>query len=365
MWSIIALLTIIIFTASIILNQPQFGKNPDYKNDEKIKNSTNFIDGKFKNISETPIYTGNRNIFIEVIKILLSKIENRYPIDPIPCIKTNLKNLDTDILIWFGHSSYFIQLESKKILVDPVLCGYAAPFKSINKAFKGSNCYNTEDIPDIDYLFISHDHYDHLDYETILKLKDKIKKVICPLGVGSHLRFWGYTKEKIIELDWYEKAELNENTDLEIYATPARHFSGRGLKRNKTLWSSFVLKTPKMKIFIGGDGGYDIHFKDIGNKFGPFDLAILELGQYNENWKYIHLLPTYFCQAAKDLKTKKVLPVHNSKFALGKHSWYEPLEIISKLYKDSNIIILTPIIGEPLSLNDSTQTFNRWWENKK
>ncbi|NMC60308.1 MAG: MBL fold metallo-hydrolase [Candidatus Methanofastidiosa archaeon] len=365
MWITISILAVIILTAVVILSQSKFGKNPDGNSIDKIKTSKNFADGEFKNLSESPVYSGDGSVFKEAIKFFLLKVEHRYPDDSIPYIKTDLKNLDpnTEALVWLGHSSYYIQLEGKKILVDPVLSGYAAPFESMNKAFKGSDWYKVENVPDIDYLFISHDHYDHLDYETILKLKDKVKQVICPLGVGSHFEHWGYDKKKITELDWYEKADTK--TDWEIYATPARHYSGRGVKRNKTLWASFVLKTSKKTIYIGGDSGYDTHFAEIGNKYGPFDLAILELGQYHQNWKFIHMLPEHFFLAANDLKAKKVMGVHNSKFALGKHAWYDPLETITELSKDSEIPLLTPMIGEPLNLNDSTQIFTKWWVGRK
>lgn len=365
MWITISILAVIILTAVIILNQPQFGRNPHGDNLKKIKESKNYSDGKFKNLSESPVFSGEGSVVAEAFKFYLKKVDYRIPTDSIPFVKTDLNKIDpdSDVLIWLGHSSYFMQIEGKKILVDPVLSGYAAPFKSMNKAFKGSDWYKEENIPNIDYLFISHDHYDHLDYETALKLKDRVKQIICPLGVGSHFEHWGFDKKNIIELDWDEKAETE--TDWEIYATPARHYSGRGLKRNNTLWASFVLKTTTKTIYIGGDSGYDTHFIEIGNKYGPFDLAILELGQYHKNWKFIHMLPEHFFLAANDLKTKKLMGVHNSKFALGKHAWFAPLETITELSKDSKIPILTPMIGEPLNLNDSTQTFTKWWEGRK
>src|SRR5690606_5371888 len=206
------------------------------------------------------------------------------PLDSIPSIKTDLKALPSNgnQLVWFGHSSYLIRLEGKTFLVDPVLSGYAAPFKGINKAFKGTDQYKTADLPDIDYLLITHDHYDHLDFETIKKLKGRVGKVICALGVGAHFEKWGYPSSQIIEKDWGDKVQLDSQVNL--YFTPARHFSGRSMFRDNTLWTSYVLETPSKKIFIGGDSGYDTHFADIGEKFGEFDLAILENGQYNEAW---------------------------------------------------------------------------------
>jgi L-ascorbate metabolism protein UlaG (beta-lactamase superfamily) len=278
-------------------------------------------------------------------------------------MKTDLHNLDRDkdILVWFGHSSYFMQIDGKRILVDPVLSRNASPFKSSIKAFKGTSPYDTDDIPGIDYLFISHDHWDHLDYETIMKLKPKIGRVICGLGVGEDFEYWGFDTSIISELDWNEQVLLDSG--FVINALPARHFSGRGLKRNQTLWVSYAFKTPSMNIYIGGDGGYDKHFSEIGKAFGPFDLAILENGQYNKNWKYIHHMPEDVLKSFNDLNAKNLLPVHSSKFALAVHPWDEPLINIARNCEESGISLWTPMIGEPVHLRDSTHQFSQWWVN--
>lgn len=365
MWSILVLIVILFGTSLVVFSQSKYGKNPTGKRLERIKKSPNYKDGKFVNISESPVWAGDGSVVVEAYKFFFKKVEYRNPIDTLPLVKTDLKALDpkTDVLVWLGHSSYFMQIAGKKILVDPVLFGNAAPFKSMNKAFNGTDWYKAENMPDIDYLIITHDHWDHLDYQTVLKLKDRTKQIICPLGVGSHFEYWGFDTTKITELDWYEKAVLD--SAWEISATPARHYSGRGLVRNKTLWASFVLSAPSAKIFIGGDSGYDTFFAEIGNKLGPIDLAILELGQYHENWKYIHMLPSQFFQAATDLKAKRVMPVHNSKFALGQHAWFAPLKTITELSKNSQTPLLTPKIGEPLYLNDANQKFSHWWDGLK
>ena len=285
------------------------------------------------------------------------------PVDSIPSVKTNLLNLDknTDVLVWFGHSSYFMQLDGKRMLVDPVLSGHASPFSFTIKAFKGTNCYTTDDLPEIDYLIITHDHWDHLDYETLFKIKPRIKKVICPLGVGEDFEYWGFDKNSIVEMDWNESATLD--VGFVANTLPARHFSGRGFKKNQTLWVSYLLQTPSMKIFIGGDGGYDKYFAKIGNKFGPIDLAILENGQYNENWKYIHLLPADLIKIFNNLNARLLFPVHSSKFALANHPYSEPLEKIAASSKRLHIPLITRMIGEQVNLKDSTQKFIEWWEN--
>jgi len=355
---------LVLFTIAtfIILQQSKFGKMPSGKRLDRIKNSPNYKDGSFQNLSMTPVMAEGVSYFSLIKAMLFDKKKHVSPVDAIPSTKTDLLHLalNEDVLVWFGHSSYFIQIDGKRILVDPVFSVSASPFSFSIKAFKGSNAYTTDDIPEIDYLFISHDHWDHLDYETILQLKPKIKKIICGLGVGEHFEYWGFDKNMIIEMDWNEQVILDNgfiNT-----AVTARHFSGRGIKRNQTLWTSFVLRTPTMKIFIGGDGGYDKHFAEIGRTFGPFDLAILENGQYDNNWKYIHLLPGDLLKAFSDLNAKRLFTVHSSKFALGNHPWDEPLIKITLRSKEFNIPLITPMIGEKVNLKDSAQKFTEWWE---
>ncbi len=255
-----------------------------------------------------------------------------------------------------------MQVDGKKILVDPVLSGNASPLKFTTRSFKGSDVYTAADIPEIDYLFISHDHWDHLDHETILQLKPGIKKIITGLGTGAHLEHWGFDKKMIVEKDWNEEQILDDG--FIVNTVPARHFSGRGFKRQQALWLSFVLQTPTMKIFIGGDSGYDTHFAAVGKQFGPFDLAILECGQYNKSWKYIHMMPEELIQAAKDLQAKKILPVHWSKFTLALHSWDEPIIRVTSAATENNFPIIHPMIGEAINLKDMSGT-TAWWENIK
>ena len=287
------------------------------------------------------------------------------PIDQIPSQKLDLLNIpiEQNILVWFGHSSYYIQLDGKRFLIDPVFSGNASPIPNTVLAFKGTERYKVEDLPEIDYLIISHDHYDHVDYETLIKLRDKTKKVICGLGVGADFEAWGYPLAKILEKDWNET--LDFGAGFFVHTTPARHFSGRGFTRNNTLWMSYVLQTPSLKIYIGGDSGYDTHYAAIGKKFGEIDLAILENGQYDEKWKYIHLLPQETLQAAKDLRAKRLFPVHSSKFVLANHPWDEPLSKLTEFNKAAKMPLVTPVIGELVYLDDLNQPFKIWWVGLK
>jgi L-ascorbate metabolism protein UlaG (beta-lactamase superfamily) len=199
-----------------------------------------------------------------------------------------------------------------------------------------------------------------LDKNTVLKLKDRIVKVVTPLGNGEHFERWGFDKKMILEDDWYKSIILDNG--FTAHVTPTRHFSGRGLKRNQALWGSFVLETPSLKIYIGGDGGYGEHFAEIGKKYGPIDLAILENGQYDEKWKHIHMMPEEVLVAVKDLNAKTLLPVHSGKFTLGNHDWDEPLSRISKAYTNHDFRMITPMIGELVNPTDSTQSFTQWWK---
>lgn len=337
----------------------QLGKKPSGERYDKILKSPHYRDGAFRNLEETPMMTTDRSMVSSLWEFLTRKVPHAQPEKALPSQKTDLLKLDTreNVLVWFGHSSYFLQVDGKKFLIDPVFSGHASPFPFMVKSFEGTDIYSAEDMPEIDYLVITHDHYDHLDYKTVEKLKGKVKKVICGLGVGAHLESWGYDSSVISEGDWEERFELDSGISLTVL--PARHFSGRSFKRNQTLWASYALKTPKHNLYLGGDGGYGKHFKEIGEKYGPFDLVILENGQYNEDWRYIHMMPEETYQAANDLKAKKLLAVHSAKYVLSKHSWNEPLKRLSAI--DQQQIMITPMIGEKVNLSNQKQVFGKWW----
>lgn len=358
----ILLLLLAIIAIYFWLKQPKFGKTPSGKRLETIRQSPNYKEGKFHNLSFTPDLTEGETYFRIIKKVLFEKDKRNKPKDRIPSQKTDLKalNPDENVLVWFGHSSYFMQLEGKALLVDPVFSGAASPIKATTRSFVGSDVYEVNDFPDIDFLFLSHDHWDHLDYETVVKLRSKVKTVITGLGTAEHLEHWGFNPQLIIEKDWNQQADLGDG--FIVNTTPARHFSGRSLVRNKAIWMSFVLQTPKRKIYLGGDSGFDTHFEAIGNQFGPFDLAILECGQYNESWKYIHMFPEELITASKNLKAKSLFPVHWGKFALANHAWDEPIRKVVEAAEKENLPLLTPMIGQKVNL-DSPGGFEKWWEN--
>ncbi|HTN38609.1 MAG TPA: MBL fold metallo-hydrolase [Arachidicoccus sp.] len=346
------------------MRQPQFGKAPRGNRLEQIKRSPNYKDGSFHNMHFTPTITEGYSMTGVLYNFIFRKFPRTRPIDRIPSVKTDLKNvpITENVLVWFGHSSYFIQLNGKRFLVDPVFSGNASPIPYSNRSFKGTDIYSAENMPEIDFLLITHDHYDHLDYPTIMKLKPKIKHIICGLGVGAHFEYWKFDSARIIEKDWNEEEVIAG--DLKLFTTPARHFSGRAFKRNNTLWLSFVLQTPKLKLYLGGDSGYDSHFAEIGKKFGGFDLALLDNGQYNLAWQAIHMLPDEALKAAKDLETKRLFPIHSSKFKLANHPWDEPLKTLTELNKENDHLpLVTPKIGELVYLDHSNQVFSQWWKD--
>ena len=361
---IVIILALVGIVAFFILRQPQFGKAPSGHRLERIKQSPNYKDGKFQNRFPTPILPEGYTMAGEIYRTFFRKNPRKFPTDSIPSVKTNLHNLPTDsnILVWFGHSSYFMQIDGKRFLIDPVLSGSASPMPFGVKSFKGTDIYTTDDIPEIDYLLISHDHFDHIDYKTVMALKPKIKHIVCGLGVGEHFEYWGFDTNKIMEKDWDETLNIDEN--YFIHTATAKHGSGRFEWTDNTLWLSFIIEAPTFKVYVGGDSGYDVHFAEIGGKFGSIDLAILDNGQYGqEEFGYtIHMSPKYALQASQDLKAKRLFPVHSSKFVLSRHPWDEPLVRITELSKETQTSLITPMIGELVRLNDNTQTFTEWWK---
>lgn len=340
----------------------EFGRPPEGERKARIERSPHYKNGRFENLTPTPQMSGEKSRFKVFYEFIFKKPERAVPSKTIPHQKTDISSIneEEDFALWLGHSSIFIRLNGKNFLIDPVFSDYAAPISFFNKAFPGSNPYSSKDMPPIDYLIFTHDHYDHLDYPTVEALKEKVGKIICPLGIGAHLEYWGFLPENIIETDWNEETLVDEN--ITVHTLPARHFSGR-LRANQTLWASFLLETKDLKIYLSGDGGYGPHFDEIGRRFGRIDAAFLENGQYNEDWRYIHMSPEETANAAKSLNVKKAVPIHNSKFVLSKHAWDEPMKELALIAEKENINLLTPEIGQKIELKNKNQKFEKWWES--
>ena len=360
-----------------------FGKAPAGARLERMRRSANYQGDRFENLVPTPVALEGTSFF-KMMREYRNRPKDTAPAGRIPSVRTDLRALPAEgvWIVWFGHSSYLLKLEGVTILVDPVFSGNASPVSFFAKAFAGTEVYGVRDMPEIDILLLTHDHYDHLDYKTVKILAAGAGKICTSLGVGSHLESWGVAPEKIVELDWWESWEWKSGGPgddgagaLTFTAAPARHFSGRSFKRGGTLWSSFVLKGRGCSLYLGGDSGYEEHFKEIGERFGPFELAILECGQYGKNWPYIHMTPEQTLQAALDLGAAALLPVHWSKFTLALHPWNEPIRRLVAAFAtvtaagggvgdgqaEKRLALATPLIGQPVKIG-APYPDARWWD---
>ncbi|MFJ2367127.1 MBL fold metallo-hydrolase [Pseudomonas sp. NPDC087697] len=257
-----------------------------------------------------------------------------------------------------GHSTVLLKLRDKFWLTDPVFAERASPVQWAGPKRFHQPPISLEELPPIEAVILSHDHYDHLDHQSILKLADKTKHFLAPLGVGETLIKWGVDASKVRQLDWWEGTQVS---GIHFIATPAQHFSGRGLfDGNSTLWASWVMIDGDKRIFFSGDTGYFDGFKAIGEQFGPFDLTLMETGAYNVDWPHIHMQPEQTLQAHIDLKGRWLLPIHNGTFDLSMHAWHEPFDRILALAWERNVSITTPQMGEAFSLSQP-QCGQAWW----
>lgn len=261
---------------------------------------------------------------------------------------------------WLVHASLLLHHEGRYILTDPVLSGRASPFSFSGPKRFFSSPINIEDFPEIDWLVLSHDHYDHLDLKTLRWLQGKIKHFVAPMGVASHLRFWGIPDQQITELDWWESFEAD---NFKLTATPARHFTGRLFTQNNTLWCSYMLELGNHTVYFGGDSGIFPGFKDIGKAFPNIEASILPIGAYDVAWADIHLNPEEALEAHSQLEGGRFLPIHWGTYDLALHSWHDPIERLVKEADQRKVPLLTPAPGEWISLTNPNQiTDKEWWK---
>ncbi len=356
----IFLITIVILRVSIMklnasindgLNDNQYrfeneqlhqASHPDYENSEVMTEVT-FVE------------------HIEMYRKFFFEKGEKYPDEPLPQEKLDLFKLLSSTkglsASWLGHSSILLNIDGYSILTDPLFKRKVSPIGPTR--FNREHLVDIDDLPPINVVIISHDHYDHLNKPSIRLLKEKVGIFIVPLRVGGILQKWGVSPDKIIELDWWEEFQLKD--DLKIVATPSQHFSGRGLfDRNKNLWASWVIQTNNSRVFFSGDSGYFGGFKDIGDKYGPFDVTFLECGAYNKQWPKVHMFPEQTVQAFFDLKGKVLQPIHWATFNLALHAWYEPIE---RLFAKANSIgatLSTPTMGQIVDYQRPIVT-DFWW----
>ncbi len=363
MWIVyVFLVALLVIFLAIELN-PSFGKKPQGARLARMEQSPNYRDGKFQNPVETVVQSDDIP-FVKVMREILFEEGDRVPagqivVDPVHPEKFSTKT-DAARITWFGHSTVFIEVAGKNILIDPVFSKRVSPFSFFGtKSFEYTQNYTLTDLPTPDLVLISHDHYDHLDYNVIKQLKDTNVPFVTALGVGSHLEYWGIASERITELDWWEGYEFADV--LKFTAAPARHFTGRGLNnRFTTLWASWVIESSGERLFFGADSGYFPGFAEIGEKFGPFDLVMLECGQYSRYWPSIHMSPEETFQAAKDLNANTLMPIHWAKFKLSIHPWKEPVERLLKAAEQDSLPVVTPRIGQSFTINPELPV-SRWW----
>ncbi len=300
-----------------------------------------------------------------VLEFYTSPVANAKPSKPLPIANENFHHLahlpkgSKTSLVWLGHSSLYVVHDGLHILIDPIFSSYASPLWFVNRAFKAHKTYTKEDFPKIDIVLLTHSHYDHLDKKTLKSLKDSVSYFIVPQGTAPILIKYKIPREKIIELNWWEGVQSSTHS-LRIIATPSQHNTKRlGYKANTSLWVSYALELGDKKVFLSGDGGYYTHFREIGEYFGSFDLALLENGQYNKAWQYSHSFPEQTIQAARDLRAKVVQPIHWGRFSAGTHAWNEPVDILKRLTEIAHIGYNVPQIGEVYHIGDEPK--NTLW----
>ncbi|WP_432816150.1 MBL fold metallo-hydrolase [Vibrio intestinalis] len=333
---------------------------------ERIAQSPQFLDGKV--ISRMPSVESPEKMSSVMYKFFFER-SNLKPQQALPFIAIDEKRFeqphDAPRVTWLGHSSLFIELDQQKLLVDPVF-DYASPWLA-QKLFSRNVAapIARESLPLPDAIVISHDHYDHLEESTVRYYADKAVRFYVPLGVGKHLEGWGIDPQMVTELDWWESAQLGS---IQLTAAPANHNSGRtGFDSNQTLWASWAIKGDNGSLFYSGDSAYDTHFKQIGDRLGPFDIAFIEVaanvkedkGFPVENWG--HMQAKHTMQAFLDLGAKQLMPVHWSTYELFAHKWDEPMtDLISEAEK-SGAKLVTPMVGQSFELNSEITTAF-WWQ---
>lgn len=333
---------------------PSVGRMPDQDERAELeRKSMHYYDGQFHNENEVPAMTGEADPSSPRKKprSTLRAAAPEFLVEPQP---------DALRYTWFGHSSFLLQLGETSILADPVFSDRSSPVSFAGPRRFSELPVTVEDLPEIDVLFVSHDHYDHLDYRTIRSIKERVGTFVVPLGVDAILRGWGVEAEKMHALDWWESAEINGVT---FTLTPSQHFSGRNpLKSNSTLWGGLYVDNGRHRVYYTGDGGYYGVFAEIQDRLGAPELMLAECGQYDSAWAKIHMTPEQTVQAAIDAGAAWLIPVHWGSFCICNHAWDDSIRRVTAAAETAGLRLASPEIGRTVdydALSDYTQS---WWE---
>ena len=332
---------------------------------QRVQASPQYRDGRF--VNPLPVQNGlngEGHMSWNLARRWLTGSEVRVPEQALPVVQRHRAEFarparDGLRLTWLGHSSVLIEIDGYRVLTDPLWASSASPF-----SFHGSQRFSApplalSELPTLDAVVISHDHYDHLDRATITFLNSNTAaKFIVPLGIGARLERWGVANERIVELDWWQEYALG---GLTLAATPARHFSGRGLfDGDKTLWSSWVIVGPTRRVFFSGDTGMFSGFAEIGRRYGPFDATLIDTGGYSALWADVHLGPEQAVRAHQDLRGRLLVPIHWATFSMALHAWTEPVERLLVAAEAERVTVATPRPGESIEPS-APVSVDRWW----
>jgi len=363
-WAIVVLSFVVVGSVLFVRNWPSFGGTVSGERLKRAQASSHYQDGKFANtLPHPPLESGD---VWGYLKEQFFGDQMRVPPSAIPISAILPASMQTQPppglrAIWLGHSSVYIELDGLRLLVDPVFSNHASPLSGIGpKRFHAPPIAMT-DLPKIDAVMISHDHYDHLDMRTIQYLSSTGTHFFVPLGVGSHLDEWEIPESRVTELDWWESAEIG---GLTIICTPAQHYSGRGIFDYKeTFWSSWSVIGPRHRVFYSGDTGFSNHFQLIGNQLGPFDLGIIRIGQYGPgaSWIYSNMDPEDAVRAHVAVQARRMLPVHWGTFNIAFHDWDEPIRRAVDAANEKNVDLVTPRVGEVVVAGEPFSSHS-WWE---
>lgn len=364
LWLILFIFVLLVGIFAWLYLDPVFGAKASKEQVQYYQQVSNYSKGKFYNLIPSKMEMGFSTM-ISILRDYIKGTPDQKPNYSLPVIQhserasVSMKGKPTK-MIWFGHSALFVEIEGKTLLLDPMLGNFLDPVPLFGgKRFSEQLPIEIEELPMIDAVVLSHDHYDHLDYRTIQKIEQKVNHFFVPLGVGSHLKRWGVAPEKISEHYWWQELQWD---GLRLVCTPARHFSGRSvLDRDSTLWCSWVITGENTNLFFSGDSGYGAHFQEIGDKYGPFDVTFMECGQYDERWSAIHMMPEQTVQAHLDVKGKLLIPIHWGAFTLALHSWYDPIERATQEAHRLGVTISTPQIGESIYVGMEKYPRSNWW----